>query len=258
MFILYSTTLHNDIFSLAMGFTSLYIIIRFKNLVGFTLASIFILVALTTRIESVIFIIPFLISFSRYLHKKIGIGVHIILTALFAVCFGIGLLMIQVFEKGFYYHNQFDSPVYQVLFFLTPKNIIMVFNSIYNITEIEFINQLFFIIVTGGIISFLILKKTQILKIFNKNYEIDNKTATIIYLTIIFGLSFFFLVSFHIGWSYDDEGNLISDEKILPRYLLNSMMLITIPFVYLIMIFTCQASRSINSVFNKISGKDEN
>jgi len=252
IFLLYSTTLHNDIFSVAMAFTSLYIIIRFKNLVGFTLASILILIALTARIESVIFIIPFLISFSRYLHKKIEIGFHIILTALFAVFFGIGLFMVQVLEKGFYYHNLFDSPVNQIMFFLTPKNSIMVINSIFRITENESINFLFLFIVSLGIFSVLILYRKKISKIFNKNNEISDKTIAAIYLTMIFGFSFIFLVSFHIGWSYNDEGNIIANENILPRYLLISRIVVSIPFVYIIMIFTGQASKSINSIFNTI------
>jgi len=254
IFFVYSTTLHNDIFSLAMGLTSLYIVIRFKNLAGFTLASIFILLALTSRTESVVFIIPFLISFSRYLHKKIRIGIHIILTALFAVCFGIGLFLVQVLEKGFYYHNQFDSPVHQIMFFLTPKNSIMVIDSIFKITKNESINFLFIFIVSLGIFSILILYWKKILQIFSKNREISNKTITAIYLTIIFGLSFFFLVSFHIGWAYDNEGNLIANEDILQRYLLTSRILVSIPFVYIIMIFTDQASKSINSIFNQIRG----
>ncbi len=254
IFQVYSTTLHNDIFSLAMAFTSLYIIIRFKNLVGFTLASIFILIALSSRTESVIFIIPFLISFSRYLHKKIGIGVHIILTAFLAVCFGIGLFIVQVLGKGFYYHNQFDSPVDQVMFYLTPKNSIMVFNSIFKITENESINYLFLFIVSLGIFSVLILYRKKISKIINKNEEMSDKTIAAIYLTMIFGFSFFFLVSFHIGWAYDDEGNLIAKEDILQRYLLTSRILVSIPFVYIIMIFTVQASKSMNSIFHTIRG----
>jgi len=254
IFLVYSTTLHNDIFSLAMAFTSLYIIIRFKNLVGFTVASIFILLALTSRIESIIFIIPFLISFSRYLHKKIGIGIQIILTALFAVCFGIGLFIVQVLENGFYYHNQFDSPVDQIIFFLTPKNSIMVLDSVFKIVENESINYLFLFIVSLGIFLVLILSRKKISKIFNKNEKISDKTIAAIYLTIIFGFSFFFLVSFHIGWSYDGEGNLISNETILPRYLLISKIIVSIPFVYIIMIFTGQASKSMNSIFNTIRG----
>jgi len=254
IFLVYSTTLHNDIFSLAMAFTSLYIIIRFKNLLGFTLAPIFILLAATTRIESVIFIIPFLISFSRYLHKKIGISIHIVLTALFAVCFGIGLLIVQVYEKGFYYHNQFESPIHQIIFFLTPKNSIMIFNSIFTITENESINHLFLFIVSLGVFSVLILHRKKISKIFNKNNGISDKTIVAIYLSIIFGLSFIFLASFHIGWVYDDEGNLIAKEEILPRYLLTSRVLVSIPFVYIIMIFSNQANKSMNSIFNTIRG----
>jgi len=254
IFLVYSTTLHNDIFSLAMAFTSLYIIIRFKNLLSFTLASIFILLAATARIESVIFIIPFLISFSRYLHKKIGISIHIILTALLAVCFGIGLFLLQLLEKGFYYHNQFDSPVDQIIFFLTPKNSIMVLDSVFMIVENESINYLFLFLVSLGIFLVLILNRKKISKIFNKNEELSNKTIAAIYLTIIFGVSFFFLVSFHVGWSYDDEGNLISKETILSRYLIISRILVSIPFVYIIMIFTAQASKSMNSIFNTIRG----
>jgi len=218
------------------------------------LASIFILLAATTRIESVIFIIPFLISFSRYLHKKIGVSIHIVLTALLAVCFGIGLFMLQLLEKGFYYHNQFDSPVDQIIFFLTPKNSIMVLDSVFMIVENESINYLFLFLVSLGIFSVLILYRKKISKIFNKNEEISDKTIAAIYLTIIFGFSFFFLVSFHVGWSYDDEGNLISNETILPRYLLISRILVSIPFVYILMIFTCQASKSMNSIFNTIRG----
>ena len=147
IFLLYSTTLHNDIFALSMAFTALYISIRFKNLLGLSLASIFVLLASTTRIESAIFVIPILISFSKYLSRKIGIKFHIILTALLTVFFGIGFVASQELDGRFYYFNQFDSPFHQLLFYLTPKNFIMVFNSVFNITENELINHLFLIVV---------------------------------------------------------------------------------------------------------------
>lgn len=252
IFLLYSTTLHNDIFSLAMAFTSLYFTIRFKNLKGLTIASIFVIVAATTRIESALFVLPILISFSRYLHKKIGIRFYILLSTLLISFFGIGLLVGQEIGKRFYYQNQFATPIEQLMSYLTLKNIIMVFNSIFHISENEMINYLFLVIVSVGVIFILILNRRKISKIFSKNREMNDKTIAAIYLIIIFGFNFIFLVGFHIGWNYDEDGNIVQNEFILPRYLLYCRILVTIPFVFLVMMFTSQAARSANSVFNNI------
>jgi len=244
----YSTTLHDDIFALTMAFTSFYFLIRSKSLISFSLASFFLILAVTARPDAIIFIIPFLISLSSYFSIKFGLKFPIVFSGILISFFVLAFFAVQEFGREFYFHTAFNNPIEQIVWYFTIDNFSMVLRSIFSIVENDLINGAFVLtILTGIAFVFMIHRQKFSINYWQKTKNIEKNTV-MIFLLIIFFSSIVFLTSFHIGWTLDDEGKRISADVMLQRYLISSRLILIFPFVFTLFIFTTKSYTSFISL----------
>ena len=259
MFNTYSTTLHDDIFALSMSITSLYFIIRSKNLISLSLALFFLILAVTARPDQIIFVIPFLISLSLYFSTKFGLKFPIVLSGIFISLFVLGFFVIQEIGRDFYFQTAFENPLEQFVWYLTIDNLSLVVKSIFSIVENDLINGSFVFTVFTGIVLVLVINRKKLGINYWLKTKNNEKNIIIIFLLLIFFSSIATLTTFHIGWTLDEEGKRIPADNILPRYLIGSRMILIFPLVFAFLIFTTKSYASIISLFrlNKKGGKHE-
>jgi len=246
LFVSFSMTFHDDIFALAMGFTSLYFSINCKRLVNVALAGFFVFLAVSTRFDSGVFVIPFLIGFTLYTSKKLDIKFYILLIIVITAFMLVLFYTAQTTTEGLF-PQKFDNHIEQLLFFMTFDNMNMVLESIFELTSSETLNNLYLGFVLVGMIFMAVRHRDYIMKILTlKIGKFDEKSITVIYLTIVFLTLLVSLTAFHVGWTYDDAGNLKADDDILGRYLMGSRIILIPLVMYTFVIF---------SAYTNISGK---
>jgi len=248
LFVPYSITFHDDIFALSMAFTCLYFSINYKKFVNVALAGFFVFLAVSARADSLIFIIPFLFALALYTSKKLNIKFHILLIIFITVFIGISFYAAQIMNVGLY-PKKFDNYIEQIFFFMTYDNMNMVLESIFSLTSSETLNNLYLGLVLVGIIFMVMKHRDYILKILTlKIGYFDEKSVTVIYLVIVFLILLVSLMVFHVGWTFDDAGNLKSSDSILGRYLLGSRIILIPLVLYAFVIFSEFAQTSDKSL----------
>jgi len=244
----FSTTLHDDIFTLSMAFTSFYFSIRSKSLINLSLACFFLVLAVTSRPDSIIFSLPFLISLSLYISNKFGFKLPIVLSIIFISFLGLGFFVIQEFGRKFYFQTAFGNPLEQIAWYFTTENLSMVLRSIFSIVENDLINGSFVFTVLTGIALVLVINRKKLGINYWLKTKSNEKNIVIIFLLLIFFSSIVSLTAFHIGWILDEDGNRISPDYILPRYLIGTRIILIFPLVFAFFIFTTKSYTSLKSL----------
>jgi len=255
----YSGTLESNIFSLAMGFTSLYFSIKPKRIFCVIIATIFILLT-ASRIDTfLIFVFPYLIGITYYLREKTKLRFSFLLLIIFGGILIPIYLTIQsigvIYKSELFNNNIFE----QVITLLRFENLSVILNSSVEITGekvikfdgVQVLDFIYLTVFLFGIIYFVINYRKTLYKIFKlKGHEYGESSTTIIYLTIIFLADLITLTVFKISFSYVDGEFLFSDQ-ILPRYMIGMRLLVLFGFMYGISVLGIHVFQPIYRIFKK-------
>jgi len=240
--------LHNDIFAISMGFAALFFMIKPK-LINLIIAAIFLtLTGLTRADTALVFFIPFMISISYFASKKTHVRFLYLIILFVIVLFAGGVFLSQnpdIYSSRF---SAFD----RLVLFLNFDTINTVWNTMSNITQNELFNHLFFSILFGCSIVFLVNYRKKILKFFNSGGDNFNSgKIAVLYLTIIFFISLISAATLHIVYTIDEEKDLlVIEERITDRYVMLTQILILFGFTLVPSLFS-----PLQNLFNKMRGK---
>jgi hypothetical protein len=243
IFLIYSVTLHNDIFALSFGFTSLYFSIRPRRLLHVALAAIFIIISGLTRPDTfIVFIVPFGIGLSHYVSQKINKNFYMVTGILLTI------FIILPFVALNSYYNSITrfNPLEKIILFLTYDNIKLVWEKMVQVTYDDTQDKLFLSILVIGMIFFVYyyIKRRPLLR--QLNYRSSQSYVTALYLIIMFSINFVILVTYHISYSIIN-GAIVMSHTITPRYFIGSQIL-------LVYVFVCGFSLLINSIYYSLRG----
>jgi len=237
--IIYSGTLHSDIFSLAMGFTALFFSIKPKRLSSIILATIFISLTAARLDILLLFLIPYFIGLTFFLNKKFRVKSTILL-AIFLVAFFVPAYFIMQTQGIFYKDEYFDhSLLNQIITLVNFNTISAIIQSSVEITgdkavfikANEGINIFYLSILLMGIIFFVVRYRKKIQKFLtNINSKLGEGETLVIYLVIMVLISLVSLAAFHTTIT-PLEGKII-DDNYLPRYMIGMRIILLFGFVY--------------------------
>lgn len=257
--LVYSGTLESNLFSISSGFVSLYLSIRPKKLVNVLLSSFFIFLTSSRLDIFFAFVLPYLIGLCYYINSKIKWNFFILLSIVLLAVFIPSYFIIQSIG-GIYGSNYFENNILkQVFALLTFDNIKIVFQSAVEITGDkavgirgdEGLNKLYLGILLFGLFYFFYDNKNKIQEILlNRNYNFQNSETVVVYLTILCLVTMFSLVSFHIPIEIVD-GEIVPDDEILPRYMIELRLFFLFGFLYGLMLLTNFAFKRVSVAFSK-------
>jgi len=226
----YSGTLHNDIFALAMGFTSLYFATK-PNTRSLISSLSFLFITSLVRLDiSILFFIPFLISFTLFITKKFQIRFLYLFSIFLALGISFGVFTIQ---NTSFYASRFN-PLEKLILFLRFQTLETVWSSSTEITSNDHLNIFFTILLIGGFIASMFCYRKKILCVFlNKNNNLAESQITPIYLVLVFFISIVSATVFHIGYVIEENETLIINSGITVRYLIpiQTLLVFGIPLV---------------------------
>lgn len=238
----FSITLHNDIFTLAMAFVSLYFSIKPRKLSSVIVASIFIAITALTRLDyGLVFIIPYMIGTAYYLQSRTGLKIHLLLGIIIVVFFVPVYFVIQYIGGGqFYAVTLFEHNILkQVITFVNFDTIKTTIQSALEITGNndvgisgnDDLNNIFLVFLLAGFGFFIYKNHDKILKILSiESIQLNEPGWVISYLAITAFISILTLTAFHFDFSIVDDSIKISSQ-IEQRYTLGLKLFILYGFM---------------------------
>lgn len=243
LYLMYSLTLHNDIFALFLGFASLYFAINPKRFYHLGISGGLIILAYMVRPDVfVIFSIPFAISLARCLNRTIT---NVKLIFLIIICI---TLLVSVTYLITAYTQDSDHPLgfntSRILSSLSYETINKAWEDSTTLTKNESLDKLYLIFIFVGTIGFLYRYHSDIYKILkNRTAKFSEAQWTAIYLAISFVVSLASLAAYHIYYTETGQGFVM---RITPRYLIANQLLMIYGFIHAFVFF-------FNSIFSSRS-----
>jgi hypothetical protein len=239
----YAITLHNDIFAVSMGFTSLYFILKPK-LVNVILATLFFFLAILTRPDAFpIFVIPLLIGTFIWIRKKTGWNLHPLLIGIIIII-PIGIAYIAM--QDYYYSTTRFNPLEKIILFLRPAVIKTIWEDSIAITGNDLLDTLYPLLILTGILVSIFIHKAKILHIFRlRRYKFKEADIVALYLTFAFIASLVGLIVFHVVYSIVND-EIIINYKITTRYFIPIQLFMVYGFTYAFSNFSLENFQLIN------------
>ncbi|MGI0014762.1 MAG: hypothetical protein ACREBU_15170 [Nitrososphaera sp.] len=228
----YSINLHNDIFTLAMFFTSLYFVIA-GRLRTIALAVPFILVAGLTRFDTLIILLVLLVcSGTLYMARKwqwkLGWKLPVVITVECLVIFS----AIYVITQEYYLQITRFNPVEKTILFVRADILTNVWEDSVTYTGQQAVDILLLILILASVPFLIVLERNRVIS-FLRGVHTKNKQQHIvaIFLTISFFISLYSIMTYHVNYTIEGEEVLI-DPTVTPRYLLIIQILSAYGFAY--------------------------
>ncbi len=240
----YSGTLHSDIFATAMGFTSLYFSIKPKRMVHVALATTFIILT-SARLDTLIeFMIPYFIGLIYYIQSKTHIK-FLVLFAIVLIIFFIPFYFViqnagDLYSSNYFHHSIIEQVV-TLVNFGTINNVLqssveITGEKILSIGGYDGLNKLYMSVIFIGIIFFVFNYKKTIYKILTTmKYQFSEASTTVIYLVIITSVSIITLAAFHTDINpanYKFHLTYTFLPGITPRYMIVMRLFSLFGFIY--------------------------
>jgi hypothetical protein len=225
----YSITLHNDIFAVSMGFTSLYFIMKPK-LANIVLATAFLIVSVLTRYDMLpIFVIPFVFGIITYIRNKTGWNLNPISSGLIVI------LLIEIAylaAQGYYHSITRFNPLERFIVFVRPDIMWMALKSSIAITGNQLLDNIYFGFIVSSICLFIFAQRAKLLAIVrSRDYKLKEVDTAAVYLTFAFLASFISLVAFHINYTIVDN-KIIFNPVVTPRYFIPVQLFMVYGFAF--------------------------
>ena len=251
---IYSVTLHSDIFAYAMGFLALYFSIKPKNYKRIILATFFIVMTASRLDVLLFFTIPYLIGISYFLAPRIKVKFPILFLIILCVCFIPSYFAIEA--AGIFYKDAFFdySLMNQITTLVNANTVSSIIESSLEITGDKAvhisgddgINIFYKIIFLFGIGFFTFITCKKFLEFVKKReIEINQSHTVSIFLATSAIISILGLAAFHTPITLVDRT--IIDDEILPRYMIGLRLFAIFPFIFGLWILSQAFTKTVTS-----------
>lgn len=241
LFLSYSIVPHNDVFTIAMGLTALYLVTSDKKF-SYLLSPFFFYITIFTRPEfSLILVVPMLIFHILKLLRTLSIHAKIKLI-FFILVYTLPLLLVYNYAQTF---TRFGV-IEKFAIFLTPELLRKTLDLSFSFYTQPLLNQVVFSFVVLGIVFWLLNNISKFLdfqkrgRVYSIKIKKDRKAKDAILsdrAILAFSLSLVFIIHVIVitcyGYGYTIvDGKLTISNWLTHRYLILPQLLISYPLAY--------------------------